>query len=136
MGKGLGGGIIPFAAMICREEFNIAPEISLGHYTHEKSPLGCTAANATIEFIEDENLLAKVKDDESFMRNELTGFQEKFELIGDVRGLGLMRAVELETNRKTKEKASAQAEKVMYDCLKNGLSFKASKGNVIYSLQH
>ena len=45
-GKGLGGGMIPIAAMITKDEYNVAKEVSLGHYTHEKSPLGCAAAIA------------------------------------------------------------------------------------------
>lgn len=131
LGKGLGGGIIPFAAMVCRDDFNIVPEVSLGHYTHEKNPLGCTAAHATIDFIQNENLLDKVKEDEQFMSKELHKLMDEFELIGDIRGIGLMWAIELVTDRKTKSKASVEAEKLMYKCLKNGLSFKVSKGNVI-----
>ena len=59
LGKGLGAGIIPFAAMVTRSKFNVAADVSLGHYTHEKSPLGSTAALAMIEYIENENLRIK-----------------------------------------------------------------------------
>ncbi len=44
LGKGLGAGVIPMAAMLCRDEYNKAAHISLGHYTHEKNPLGASAA--------------------------------------------------------------------------------------------
>ncbi|NEW85441.1 MAG: aspartate aminotransferase family protein, partial [Mariniphaga sp.] len=57
LGKGLGGGIIPFAAMVTRDSYNIATEVSLGHYTHEKNPLGSVAALATISYIGKEQLL-------------------------------------------------------------------------------
>ena len=57
--------------------------------------------------------------------------KERYEIIGDVRGLGLLWAVDLVKDRKTKERAISEAEQIMYRCLKNGLSFKVSQGNVI-----
>lgn len=131
LGKGLGGGIIPFAAMIARDNYNIAQDISLGHYTHEKSPLGSVAALATINYIEKENLLQKVDDDGLWFGNELYKLKERFEIIGDVRGLGLLWGIELVKTRETKEKATQEAEKIMYECMQNGLSFKVSQGNVL-----
>jgi len=131
LGKGLGGGIIPFAAMIARDSYNVAGDISLGHYTHEKSPLGSVAALATINYIENENLLQKITDDGLWFGNELYTLKDRFPLIGDVRGLGLLWGIELVRNRETKEKATEEAEKIMYDCMRHGLSFKVSQGNVL-----
>lgn len=131
LGKGLGGGIIPFAAMITRDSFNVAQDISLGHYTHEKSPLGSVAALASIQYIEQENLLQKVIDDGCWMEKQLLLLKREFQAIGDVRGIGLLWGIELVKNRETKEKAPELAEKIMYDCLSQGLSFKVSQGNVI-----
>ncbi|CAG5070598.1 Isoleucine 2-epimerase [Dyadobacter sp. CECT 9623] len=131
LGKGLGGGIMPMAAIVARDSYNIAQNISLGHFTHEKSPLGSVAALAMFEYMEQNQILEKVMQDEEFMREELNGLKAKFPLIGDVRGIGLLWGIELVTNRETKEKAVKQAEIVMYECLKNGLSFKVSQGNVI-----
>lgn len=131
LGKSLGAGIIPFAAMVCREEYNIAKDVSLGHYTHEKSPLGSIAALAMIEFIEQENLLDKVKADEVFICQKLYELKERFSIIGDIRGIGLLWAIELVKDQTTKAKAIIEAEKIMYSCLDKGLSFKISQGNVI-----
>lgn len=131
LGKGLGGGIIPFAAMIARDSYNVAQDISLGHYTHEKSPLGSVAALATLNYIEKENLLQKVEDDGLWFGNELHKLKELFPIIGDVRGLGLLWGIELVKNSETKEKATEEAEKIMYDCMAHGLSFKVSQGNVL-----
>lgn len=131
LGKGLGGGIIPFAAMVARDNYNVAPNISLGHYTHEKSPLGSVAALATINYIENENILEKVVVDGIWMQNELNLLREKFPIIGDIRGLGLLWGIELVKNHETKEKASKAAEQIMYDCMAHGLSFKVSQGNVL-----
>ncbi len=131
IGKGFGGGLVPIAAMITKDKFNTATDISLGHYTHEKSPIGCAAALATMEVIEQEGLLAKVKADSQFMREKLTAMQAKYPVIGDVRGIGLLWGVELVTNQQTQQRAFDEAETVLYQCLNNGLSFKVSQGNVI-----
>ena len=131
LGKGLGGGIMPQAAVVTREEYNKFGHISLGHYTHEKSPLGAVAGLTVLEVIEEENLLEKVKADEAYMKAALYKLHRKYSLIGDVRGIGLLWGIELVTNRTTKEKAVAEAEEIMYECLKQGLSFKVSKGNVL-----
>lgn len=131
LGKGLGGGIFPQACIVTRDRYNTFPDISLGHYTHEKSPLGAMAALTTLEIIEDEKILHKVAGDSLNMCTSMTILKEKYELIGDIRGRGLLWGVELVTDRETKEKAVQQAEQVMYECLKNGLSFKVSAGNVL-----
>jgi 4-aminobutyrate aminotransferase len=131
LGKGLGGGIIPMAAIVTRESFNVAHEVSLGHFTFEKNPLGSVAALAMFEYLEQNKILQKVHDDEIFMRQELTAMKDRIPLIGDIRGIGLLWGVELVKDRATKVKAIREAEKVMYECLKNGLSFKVSQGNVL-----
>jgi 4-aminobutyrate aminotransferase len=131
LGKGLGGGIIPFAAMVTRDAYNIAGDISLGHYTHEKSPLGSVAALATIDFIQEREILDKVREDGVFMKEELNRLKRLFPLIGDVRGTGLLWAIELVKDRVSKERAIHEAEQIMYYCMHNGLSFKVSKGNVL-----
>jgi 4-aminobutyrate aminotransferase len=57
--------------------------------------------------------------------------KETYPIIGDVRGIGLLWGVELVTDLGTKERAFAEAEAVLYQCLNNGISFKVSQGNVI-----
>ncbi len=131
LGKGLGAGIIPIAAIVTKDEYNIAEEVSLGHYTHEKSPLGCAAGLAMLEFIEQNNLLDKVVEDEAYLCKSFSAMAKRFPNIGDIRGLGLLWGIELVTDKNTKQKAVEEAEQVMYECLKNGLSFKVSKGNVL-----
>jgi 4-aminobutyrate aminotransferase len=131
LGKGLGGGVMPMAAIVARDSYNVAQSVSLGHFTHEKSPLGSVAALAMLDFIEQNGILDKVNADAEFMREELEKLKQKYPLIGEVRGIGLLWGVELVRNRETKEKAVQEAETVMYECLKNGLSFKVSQGNVV-----
>ncbi|MDD1780488.1 aspartate aminotransferase family protein [Enterovibrio sp. ZSDZ35] len=131
IGKGLGGGIMPIAALITKDKYNTAADVSLGHYTHEKSPLGCAAALGTIEAIENEDLLTKVKADSAFVREQLERMKATYPIIGDVRGIGLLWGVELVTDRASKVRAYEEAEAVLYECLNQGLSFKVSQGNVI-----
>ncbi len=131
MGKALGAGIIPFAAVIGKDEFDIAPEKSLGHYTFEKSPLGSVAGLATIEYIEKNNLLKRANELGILLKEELYNLQAKHQIIGNIRGIGLLWGMDLVKDRKTKERAIEEAEKIMYYCLEKGLSFKVAQGNVI-----
>lgn len=131
IGKGLGAGIIPIAAMLTHEKYNVAQSISLGHYTHEKSPLGCAAALGLIEVIENEYLLPKVQQDEKWMRDTLERLKQRYSIIGDVRGIGLLWGVELVQSHDHKERACSETEDLMYYCLSHGLSFKISQGNVL-----
>ncbi|HCE3659687.1 TPA: aspartate aminotransferase family protein [Vibrio parahaemolyticus] len=131
IGKGLGGGLVPIAAMVTKDKYNTAEQISMGHYTHEKSPIGCAAALATMEAIEQDGLLDKVKADSQFMREKLLEMKAKYPLIGDVRGIGMLWGIELVTDHESKARAYDEAEAVLYQCLNNGVSFKVSQGNVI-----
>ncbi|MBE4368471.1 aspartate aminotransferase family protein [Vibrio parahaemolyticus] len=131
IGKGLGGGLVPIAAMVTKDKYNTAEQISMGHYTHEKSPIGCAAALATIEAIEQDGLLDKAKADSQFMREKLLEMKAKYPVIGDVRGIGMLWGIELVTDHESKARAYDEAEAVLYQCLNNGVSFKVSQGNVI-----
>ncbi|HDY8182099.1 TPA: aspartate aminotransferase family protein [Vibrio vulnificus] len=131
IGKGLGGGLVPIAAMVTKDKYNTAEQISMGHYTHEKSPIGCAAALATMEAIEQDGLLDKAKADSQFMREKLLEMKAKYPVIGDVRGIGMLWGIELVTDHGSKARAYDEAEAVLYQCLNNGVSFKVSQGNVI-----
>ncbi|EGQ7846329.1 aspartate aminotransferase family protein [Vibrio parahaemolyticus] len=131
IGKGLGGGLVPIAAMVTKDKYNTAEQISMGHYTHEKSPIGCAAALATMEAIEQDGLLDKVKADSQFMREKLLEMKANYPVIGDVRGIGMLWGIELVTDHESKARAYDEAEAVLYQCLNNGVSFKVSQGNVI-----
>jgi 4-aminobutyrate aminotransferase len=131
LGKGLGAGIVPMAAIVCKEELNVAAQVSLGHFTHEKSPIGSAAALAAIDYMEANDTLGHVAKVSEFMEQRLLELKETYEFIGDVRGKGLLWGVELVTDRLSKEKNNVLADKVLYKCLETGLSLKISDGNVI-----
>jgi 4-aminobutyrate aminotransferase len=131
IGKALGGGIMPFAALLARDHLNVAGERALGHYTHEKSPVAAAAALATIEYIESENLLQKTREMSAFALRQLEAMKQRHTIIGDVRGLGLILGVELVRNRQTMERDPDAADQVMYQALTQGLSFKVAMGNIL-----
>jgi 4-aminobutyrate aminotransferase len=131
LGKGLGGGVMPLAALIARENLNVAAHTSLGHYTHEKNPVACAAGLAVLEHLESENLLEHVRSLGHYALKGLRELAARHELIGDIRGLGLILGVELVTNRQTMERAVEEAEQVMYRALALGLNFKVTMGNIL-----
>ena len=131
IGKGLGGGIFPWAALIAREGLNEAvKERAVGHYTHEKNPVACAAALATIEFIEKHHLLEAVEEKSAYFLAGLNTLKDKYPVISDCRGLGLMCGVELR-HPESGEKAADVAEAVMYKALELGMNFKISMGNIL-----
>jgi len=131
IGKGLGGGIFPLAAMIAREGLNVAQNKALGHYTHEKNPIAAAAALATIEVIESEHLLEQVQKKGEYALERMRKMMNRHPLIGDVRGLGLLMGIELVKNRETGERACDEAEQILYRALSKGLSFKLTMGNIL-----
>ncbi|UCF15790.1 MAG: aspartate aminotransferase family protein [Phycisphaerales bacterium] len=131
IGKGLGGGIFPLAALVARSDLDIMPDRALGHYTHEKNPVACAAAIATIECLEKDNLPANAQEMGDYALNRMREMMQRHKIVGAVRGLGLLLGMELVQDRKTKEPAVDEAEKVMYGALAKGLNFKVTMGNII-----
>jgi 4-aminobutyrate aminotransferase len=131
IGKGLGGGVFPLAALLAREDLDIMPERALGHYTHEKNPVACAAGLATIECLEAGGLLENARVQGGHALRRIRTMMKKQKLIGGVRGLGLLLGIELIKNRKTGARASDAAERVMYLALEKGLSFKITMGNIL-----
>ncbi len=131
IGKGLGGGVFPLAALIARAGLNVMADKALGHYTHEKNPVAAAAALATLELIETGGILAHVRSLGAYALERMRAMMGKYEMIGDVRGLGLMMGMELVKNRATMERAPDEAERVMYHALAHGLNFKLTMGSII-----
>ncbi|MEE8225741.1 MAG: aspartate aminotransferase family protein [Kiloniellales bacterium] len=131
LGKSLGGGILPIAATLCRPELDVAGAWAIGHYTHEKNPVTARAALTTLEIIEDEGLVERARDLGAHALERLAAMMDKYPLIGDVRGRGLLMGVELVTDRDSREPAGEAAEEVFYRALERGLSFKITMGNVL-----
>lgn len=129
IGKGLGGGIFPLAAMLARDTLDIAPDRALGHYTHEKNPVACAAALATLEVLED-GMLDHVRTLGEYTLRRLEELKARHRIVKDVRGLGLFLGIELQDVSPNLTAAEA-AEQVMYRSLEKGLNFKVTNGTVL-----
>lgn len=131
VGKSLGGGILPIAAAIARDDLNVCGDFAIGHYTHEKNPVTARAALTTLDIIEDEGLVERSAQLGEHAMNRLRDFASACPIAGDVRGRGLMFGVEIVSDRETRSAAPDMAEKIYYKCLDKGLSFKISQGCVL-----
>src|SRR5580700_2789252 len=103
--KGLGNGL-PIGVTIARPEVADAMK-GVTISTFGGNPVVATAAKAVIDYIEEENLLRNTEEVGAYLRGKLIDLQDKHKLIGDVRGMGLLLAIELVEDRKTKIPATA-----------------------------
>jgi 4-aminobutyrate aminotransferase-like enzyme len=85
------------------------------------NPVTSVAARAVIEVIEEENLLENTYVVGGYFRSKLEELQEKHSLIGDVRGMGMMQALELVKDRQTKQPGAAEATQLLERARENGL---------------
>jgi 4-aminobutyrate aminotransferase len=131
MGKALGGGILPIAAVIARDGLDVGGDFAFGHYTHEKNPVTARAALTTIEIIEDERLVENAARVGEAALERMNAMKRRLPVIGDVRGRGLLLGIDLVTDREAKTPANDLAEAVLYRALDAGLSFKTTMGNVL-----
>ncbi len=127
IGKGMGGSLVPFSAVIAHKKFDICEETSMGHFTFEKNPLGSAVTLALIETLESENLLERANCIGKFLKGSILNFES--DLIYEVRQIGALVGVEL--RYENGEKAHKEAEEILYKALENGLSFKVSSENVL-----
>jgi 4-aminobutyrate aminotransferase-like enzyme len=109
--KGLGNGS-PIGLTVARADVADAFK-GLTISTFGGNPVTTTAAKAVIDFIEEQNLMANCTDTGGYLRSGLEDLREKHPLIGDVRGMGLLQAIELVEDRKTKEPAAKQTNMLM-----------------------
>lgn len=131
LGKALGGGILPISAVVCRPELDLTGQFAIGHYTHEKNPVTSRAALTTIQIIEEEGLVENAAIVGEQALKGLQELQNRYALIGDVRGRGLLFGAELVTHRGTREPANEAADLILYKALDRGLSFKTTMGNIL-----
>ena len=95
LGKALGGGVLPIAAVIARADLDVAGDFAIGHYTHEKNPVTARAALTTLDIIEDEGLTERAANLGEASLDRLRESLAESPIVGDVRGRGLMFGVEI-----------------------------------------
>lgn len=104
--------------------------------TYVGNPLCCVAASAVLDVIEEEGLLDRANLLGEILGKRFDQFREEYEIVGDSRGLGAMRAIELVKDRTTKEPAAEETGKVISEALSHGLVLAKAGlyGNVIRML--
>jgi len=109
--KGLGNGL-PIGVTIARPEVADAMK-GLMISTFGGNPVVTTAAKAVLDYIEEQNILTNTEEVGQYLKDGLLALKERHQLIGDVRGKGLLLAVELVEDRVTKAPATAATLKLM-----------------------
>jgi 4-aminobutyrate aminotransferase/(S)-3-amino-2-methylpropionate transaminase len=120
MAKSLGGGF-PLAAVTGRSEVMDAPGAGQLGGTFAGNPVACEAALAVLETIEKQNLGARANVLGERFRRRALKWQSNWELVGDVRGLGAMQALELVRSKATREPADEETKQVSQYCYEHGL---------------
>ncbi len=118
LAKALSGGLIPIGTTIFRSELDFR-EPGIHSNTFGGNALASIAALKTIEVIEE--LLPHVKKLEPLFREYLYGFRDKYEFIGDARGLGLAWAIEIVRDKKSKKPDPVRRGKILRNALRKGL---------------
>jgi len=119
LAKGLGNGL-PIGATVSRPEIADSMRF-LTLSTFGGNPVTTAAAAAVVDFIAKQDLLTNSAHTGAYLANQLAGLQAEFPLIGDVRGVGLMQALELVSDRNTKEPASRQTARLMEEARARGV---------------
>lgn len=118
--KSLGGGL-PLAAVTGRAEIMDAPGPGGLGGTFAGNPVACAAANAVLDVLEDGDLLARGEAIGNRFAKRAKEWQEGFDVIGDVRGLGAMRAIEMVKSRETRQPAPEETRAITQYCYEHGL---------------
>ena len=119
-GKSLAAGL-PLSGVTGRSEMMDTPQVGGLGGTFGGNPLACRAALAVFDIIQEKNLLSRAEEIGRKVLQSLKQMQEKYSLIGDVRGLGAMVAMELVRDRKSKEPATDETKLLVKKCYEKGL---------------
>jgi len=132
-GKALGGGH-PIAGFIARDD--LAPLAPGDHsFTFAHYPVAMAASVATLEVMEEEDICGQFRDKGAYVTKRLMEIKDKYRVIGDIRGPGLMIGIELVKDKDTKEKNFEAEHYMVHEAMNRGLLIGGSKylglGNVV-----
>jgi 4-aminobutyrate aminotransferase len=122
LGKSLGGGALPISAVIADAKLDSAPELSLGHYTHEKNPLSTRAALTMVNIVQRDRLAAGAESLGQYAKGKFADLARIEPAILGARGLGLLLAVELDAAAFPEALRDNPASAVVAGCLKDCVS--------------
>jgi 4-aminobutyrate aminotransferase/(S)-3-amino-2-methylpropionate transaminase len=120
MAKSLAAGM-PLSAVVGRADVMDAPGPGGIGGTYVGNPLACAAAMAVLDLFDSEEILARGRRTGEIIAARFAAMAERYSLIGETRGLGAMRAIELVTNRETKEPARLETSDILAACHARGL---------------
>jgi 4-aminobutyrate aminotransferase len=130
LGKALGAGIVPLAAVIAHRRLNCAAELSLGHYTHEKNPFSARAGLTLLQVIEEEGLVQHAAALGAHALERVEAMRLRQPLIRGVRGRGLLFSIELQAGG-TGRPVAEIVQSVFWRLLDRGINLSASEGRDI-----
>lgn len=123
--KHFGGGL-PISA-VCTTAEIAAKAVKNGYFatrSHASDPILCAAGEESINIVVEEDLAGRAAHIEQRIRSAFAAMAKEFELIGDVRGRGVLLGIELVTDREKKTPANDQAQQIFTHCLEHGLIFQ------------
>jgi 2,2-dialkylglycine decarboxylase (pyruvate) len=131
--KHFGGGVgISAVTTSAAIEDKVVNEGYAATHSHANDPLICAAGTASLDIVEKENVPEKARKIGIHMRARLEAFQQRYEMIGDVRGRGQLMGIELVRDRQTKEPATVEGKVIGKFCFQQGLIFSLRRdGSVL-----
>ncbi len=132
MAKHLGGGVGVSALTTTEaiEDKVIASGYAATH-SHANDPLICAAGVASLDVIEEEDVPAKARRIGAHMRERLSALQQRYELVGDVRGQGQITGIELVRDRQSKQPATDEGREIGRLCFERGLIFSLRRSGSV-----
>ena len=121
-GKSFGNGF-PVTAMIVKEEYADALELISASSSYGGNPMACAAALASIEVIEEEDILENVRTVGKWFLKQMKRMQEEHPIIGDIKGKGFLLGIELVKDKQTKEPFNEAGKLVYQKAFTKGLAW-------------
>lgn len=133
LAKHFGGGICISAVVTSAQiEARATAEEFIVTHSHSNDPLACAAGLASLDVVEQDRVPEKARKLGDYLKTKLLELAERFEIIGDVRGRGLLQGVELVRSRETKEPATEAGPQIAAHALREGLIFSVRReGSVL-----
>jgi 4-aminobutyrate aminotransferase len=130
LGKSIASGM-PMSAIAGREKIMQSVDPPGHAFTTAANPVCCCAAISTIDLISKKGFLKHVNEIGDLAKEKLDEMKRKYEIIGDIRGMGLSIGVELVKDRVSKERNSQAAAKICYRCYEKGVILIFLNGNIL-----
>ena len=133
LAKHFGGGVCISAVITSAEiEERVTADEFIVTHSHSNDPLACAAGIASLDVVEQDRVPEKARALGGYLKAKLQGLADRFELIGDVRGRGLLQGIELVHSRETKEPATDAGPRIAAHALREGLIFSVRReGSVL-----